>query len=164
VASWPEFLPTSLLRRLAESGVDFVLVGGLAVVAQGYPRLTRDVDICHSTDADNLNALGEVLVALEARLRGLEEDVPFVPDAEALRRVEMLTLSTTQGELDLLVAPPGAADYAGLRRRADRIELAGVRVLVASVDDLLAMKRAAGRPQDLLDVEALEAVRRRRRR
>ncbi len=164
MASWPEFHPTGLLQRLAESGVDFVLVGGLAVVAQGYPRLTRDVDICHATNPDNLNTLGEVLVALRARLRGVEEDVPFVPDADALRRAQMLTLTTTQGELDLLVAPSGAEDYPGLRRRADRIEVAGARVLVASVEDLLAMKRAAGRPQDLLDVEALEAVRRRRSR
>jgi len=164
VASWPEFRPTSLLQRLADAGVDYVLVGGLAVVAQGYARLTRDIDICHAPDARNLDALGELLIALEARLRGIDEDVPFVPDADTLRRMQILTLTTNEGELDLLVAPSGAPDYAALRRRADRIELAGTRVLVASIDDLLAMKRAAGRPKDLLDIAALEAIRRRRER
>jgi len=163
VANWPDYSPTRLLKRLSDADVDFVVVGGVAVVAQGYPRLTNDLDICYATDQANLDRLGALLVAIEAKLRGVERDVGFVPDGRALRQAQILTLSTREGELDLLVAPPGAPAYATLRRRADRIEVAGARVLMASIEDLLAMKRARGRPQDLIDVEALEVVLRERR-
>ena len=66
---------------------------------------------------------------------------------------------TAEGDLDLLVDPPGSPGYAALRRRADVIELDGVSVRVASLEDLVAMKRAAGRLQDQIDVESLELAR-----
>jgi hypothetical protein len=75
----------------------------------------------------------------------------------------MLTLSTREGDLDLLVDPPGSPGYAALRRRADMIELAGASVRVASLEDLISMKRAAGRPQDQIDIESLEIARSRLR-
>jgi hypothetical protein len=159
VASWPDFRPTALLGRLAQAGVDFVVIGGVAVVVQASPRFTRDLDICYATDAANLERLGGLLMSLDARLRGVEEDVPFVPDARTLRRAGMLTLTTREGDLDLLVEPPGSPGYAALRRRADVIELDGASIRVASLEDLIAMKRAAGRPQDEIDVESLEIAR-----
>ncbi|HEY3830383.1 MAG TPA: nucleotidyl transferase AbiEii/AbiGii toxin family protein [Solirubrobacteraceae bacterium] len=142
--------------------MDFVVVGGVAVVLQASPRLTRDLDICYATEPDNLRRLGEVLVAIGARLRGVEEDLPFVPDARALRHAQILTLTTREGDLNLLVDPLGSPDYAALRMKADRMDLDGITVAVASVEDLIAMKRAAGRPQDLVDLESLEVARRRR--
>jgi predicted nucleotidyltransferase len=75
----------------------------------------------------------------------------------------MLTLATREGNLDLLVDPPGSPRYAALRRRADVIELAGVSVRVASLEDLIEMKRAAGRRQDEVDIESLEIARSRLR-
>lgn len=158
MASWPEFSPTRLLERLSAHEVDFVVVGGLAGVAHGSARMTNDLDICYSRDRANLDALGAALVELGARLRGIPDEVPFVPDGATLRRTSILTLETSEGALDLLVEPKGAPAYATLRRRAARVELAGADVLVASLEDLLAMKRAAGRPKDLLDVEELEAI------
>jgi predicted nucleotidyltransferase len=152
----------SLLRHLVEADVDFVIVGGVAVVLQASPRFTRDLDICYATTRDNLDRLGEVLVELGAMLRGVDEDLPFVPDGRTLRGTQMLTLATREGNLDLRVEPAGSPDYAALRSRADRMELDGVTVAVASVEDLIEMKRAAGRPQDLIDLESLEIVRRRR--
>ena len=151
--------PSRLLGRLADADVDFVVIGAIAVVAHGHIRTTRDLDITYATDQDNLDALGRVLVALDARLRGVAEVVPFVPDGRTLRRSEILTLETSEGSLDLLATPPGAPPYSTLRERAERIELDAHQVLVASVDDLIAMKRAAGRPRDLEDIEALEQIR-----
>jgi hypothetical protein len=150
--------PSRLLARLADGGVDFVVIGAIAVVAHGHIRTTRDLDITYDTGASNLEALGGVLVALDARLRGVAEVVPFVPDERTLRRAELLTLESSEGSLDLLADPPGAPPYDELRARALAIELEGRAILVAGLDDLLAMKRAAGRPRDLEDAEALEAI------
>jgi len=163
VASWPDFRPTALIGALARSAVDFVVIGGVAVVVQASPRFTRDLDICYATDAANLERLGALLVSLDAKLRGVDEDVPFAPDARTLRRTQTLMLSTRDGDLDLLVDPAGSPGYGALRRRADVIELDGEPVRIASLEDLIAMKRAAGRPQDQIDVESLEVARSRRR-
>ena len=159
VASWPDFRLRDLLRRLVGGGVDFVVVGGVAVIVQAQPRFTKDLDICYAPDAANLEALGGVLIGLNAKLRGVDEDLPFVPDARALSRTQMLTLSTDLGGLDLLVDPPGSPGWDRLRRNAERISVDGTPVLVAALDDMLAMKLAAHRPQDLIDVEALEVAR-----
>jgi hypothetical protein len=162
VAAWPDFRPTRLIRRLVRADVDFVVVGGVAVVAQASPRFTKDLDICYSLEPENLERLGKLLIRMRATLRGVDEDLPFVPDARALRQLQILCLNTPDGGLDLLVEPPGCPPYDRLRRRADVLDLDGVEVRVASIEDLLAMKRAAGRPQDLVDVESLEIARRRR--
>jgi len=159
VASWPDFRPTALIGALVQAEVDFVVIGGVAVVVQASPRFTRDLDISYATDTTNLERLGELLVSLNARLRDVEDDVPFAPDARTLRQTEMLTLSTRDGDLDLLADPPGSPGYASLRRHADVVELDGAPVPIASLEDLIAMKRAAGRPQDELDIESLEVAR-----
>jgi predicted nucleotidyltransferase len=164
VANWPDYNPRSLLGRLVENGVDFVIVGGMAVILQASPRFTKDLDICYSPAEENLDSLGEVLLGLDARLRGIDEEVPFIPDGRTLRGTQILCLSTSAGDIDLLVEPDGAPRYEALRRRADVVEIDGHEVRVASIEDLLAMKRAAGRPQDLVDIESLEAAQRLRRR
>ncbi len=143
--------------------MDFVVIGGVAVIVQASPRFTRDLDISYSTDPANLERLGRLLVDLGARLRGADEELPFVPDARGLRHTEALTLTTREGDIDLLANPPGSPGYAALRRNATRVELDGNIVLVASIDDLIAMKSTAGRPQDIVDLESLEIARRRLR-
>jgi predicted nucleotidyltransferase len=166
VANFSELHLLALLRRLTNGGVDYVVIGGVAVAAQGYGRSTKDLDITYATDPANLMALGKVLMAAEARLRGIPEDVPFVPDELTLRRTQILTLDTVDGGLDLLVDPSGAPPYDVMRARADTVEFDDFEVQVVALEDLLSMKRAANRLQDLADIEALEAaeqIRRHRR-
>jgi predicted nucleotidyltransferase len=154
----PDLRADEILQRLTARGVDFVVVGGIAAVLHGSARNTFDLDICFATDRANLDALGDVLVGLDARLRGVADEVPFVPDGETLRKVELLTLSTSAGNLDLLAVPPGAPPYQRLRRNAARFDLGGFTVNVASIDDLVAMKTTAGRPKDQQDVAELKAI------
>lgn len=162
--STPDLQAVPLLQRLTDEGVDFLVIGGVAVFLQGYPRFTKDLDIVYATNAANLERLGGVLVELGARLRGVAEDVPFVPDARTLKRTAILTLDTPLGSIDLLVDPAGAARYEEMRERADVVDLDGVEFRVVALDDLLSMKRAAGRPQDIADVDALLTVNRVKRR
>ena len=156
----PRFSPAALLRQLVEAGVDFVIVGGIAAIAHGSPSFTQDLDISYAPEQENLDRLGRVLVDLDARLRGVAEDVPFVPDGQTLRRTRVLTLETPIGLIDLLAQPDGAPVYEQLKARAVPTELAGVTVRVASLEDLIVMKKAAGRPKDLVAIEELEAIQR----
>jgi predicted nucleotidyltransferase len=158
--SRPPLRADELLRRLTARGVDFVVIGGIAAVLHGSAQNTFDLDICFAADAGNLRALGDVLQELHARLKGVDDDVPFVPDADTLRRIEVLTTVTELGELDVMTRPAGSHGYEALRRNADRFDLGGFSVLVASIDDLIAMKTAAGREKDLVAVDELEAIKR----
>jgi hypothetical protein len=160
----PPLHADEILRRLTARGVDFVVIGGIAAVLHGSAQATYDLDICYATDAGNLAALGDVLLGLEARLKGIEEPIPFHPDAAALRRVELLTMVTSEGELDILARPAGGPGYETLRRHAERYDIDGFSVLVASIDDLIAMKRVAGRHKDLAAIEELQAIKRLRAR
>lgn len=160
MAGAAEFDVTGLLRRLVSGGVDFLVIGGVAVVVHASPRFTKDLDIVYATDQANLERLGAVLTSINARLRRIDEDLPFVADPRTLRGTQILCLVTDAGNLDLLVDPDGSADYGTMRRRALEVDISGVSVAIASIDDLISMKDAAGRPQDLIDIEALETARR----
>ena len=160
----PEFRVDHLLGALIGHGVEFVVIGGIAASLLGSPRDTFDLDICPAGDRANLDTLGKTLLDLGARLRGVDEAVPFVPDDRTLARVEVLTLETRYGHLDVLMRPDGAPPYEELRKHAERKDLGSFAVLVASIPDLIAMKTAGGRPHDLVTVEELEAIQRLRER
>lgn len=149
-----------MLRRLTVAEVDFVVIGGIAMVLHGSARITRDLDIVFEAGDANLQRLGQALIDLDARLREVDVDVPFVPDERALKRVHLLTLATSEGWLDVHRAVAGAQDYASLRRNADRMRVDDFTLLVASHDDLIRMKEAAGRDVDRADLKELEAMKR----
>ena len=157
---WPEFSPSAALRALVGAGVDFVVIGGIAAVAHGGAQVTQDLDVVPAPDQLNLDVLGRTLIDLGARMRGVADDVPFVPDGRTLPQIEVLCLDTAAGPLDILMAPKAAPRYAELRAGALRVLIGDSPVLIASIEDLIAMKLAAGRPKDLVAVEELEAIRR----
>jgi len=154
------FDPERLLRLLADHGVRFVLIGGWAAKLQGSPTVTADIDICYSRDVPNLQRLAAALGDVEVRLRGIDDDVPFTLDARSLRAGDSFTLTTSIGDVDLIATPAGSGGFDALSASADTLELDDLRVAVASLSDLIAMKRAAGRPKDLVEVEILETLRR----
>lgn len=153
------FSAGALIRALVDARVDFVVIGGLAAQAHGSPLITEDLDICFDLERDNLQRLAGVLADLAAIRRGLPEGVVAPLDERALRAGDVFTLRTRHGDLDLLARPDPSFDYEQLRSRAVQFDLAGITVWMADLDDLIAMKRAAGRPKDLLAIEHLGALR-----
>lgn len=153
------FQPQSVIRLLGRHGVRYVLIGGLAAVTHGAPLVTQDVDICYAREPDDLDRLAAALREVHAELRGAPAGLPFRLDTKALRAGDSCTLTTDVGWVDILATPSGTSGYDDLARTAEPYDLFGHRVLVASVDDLIRMKRAAGRPKDLLAVEELGALR-----
>jgi hypothetical protein len=157
--SEPPFDPLRTLRTLIDHRVRFVLIGGYAGALRGSPVITGDVDICYARDDENLQRLAAALQALESRLRGAPLDVPFQLDAATLRAGDQFTFTTTAGPVDCLGTAAGTEGFADLDASATDEDLDGLVVRVASLDDLIRMKRAAGRPADLIAVEWLSALR-----
>jgi hypothetical protein len=155
----PRFDPLAVLRTFVDHGVRFVLIGGFAAALRGSPVITGDVDICYGREDENLQRLAAALVELGATLRGAPSGVPFRLDAKALRAGDHFTFSTAGGPLDCLGTPAGTDGFADLDSSATDEDLDGLVIRVASVDDMIRMKRAAGRPQDLIAVEWLAALR-----
>lgn len=146
----------AILRCLADHAVDYLLIGGLAVQAHGHVRTTQDADLLPAPGRANLDRLAAALVELNARPSGggaLPEERPL--DGAAIESAGVLTFDTDAGGVDVHTAPPGATTYAAMRERALELEVTGTRVAVVGRDDLIAMKRASGRPLDRGDVIAL---------
>jgi len=89
----------------------------------------------------------------------MDQILPFRLDARTLAAGGNFTFTTDAGDLDILTEPAGAPDYEALERTAQPMDLGGSQILVASIDDLIAMKRAAGRPKDRIELEVLGALR-----
>jgi hypothetical protein len=141
-----------------EHGVRFVVIGGFAAALRGSPMITGDIDICYERDPGNLERLTAALAGLGARLRGAPADVPFHLARSTLEAGDHFTFATDAGPLDCLGTPAGTDGFTDLDASATDVDLEGVVVRVASLDDLIRMKRAAGRPQDRIAVEWLSAL------
>lgn len=153
------FDPVPALRILVEQEVRFVVIGGVAAIALGSPSLTGDLDICYARDRENLQRLAGALREMEAELRGVDDEVPFLLDARMLEAGDHFTFRTRHGDFDVIGTPAGTTGYDDLERTAVRSEVGDVEVLVASIEDLMSMKRAAGRPKDRVELEILGALR-----
>jgi len=149
--------PRPMLAALEAHAVDYLLVGGLAVIARGYNRLTLDLDILPSPDAANMRRLAAALdelgaVAIGGRPERLHLDLSH-PESLA---VGDYFLETKHGALDLVNGSrPDIKRYRRLDQNATRHMVSGHEIKVISKDDLIAMKREASRPKDLADIAAL---------
>ncbi len=135
------------------------MVGELALGAHGVVRATKDIDIVVAPDAENLKVVAEVAAAAGGHVQRGEAllGTPFSIAAE-LASGEQMAIDTDLGRLDIVQGLERVPSYEELRSRASEAEVLGVNVAVCSVEDLRAMKRAAGRGQDLVDLENLETA------
>jgi hypothetical protein len=155
----PIFDPLKMLDVLHRHRVRFIMIGGLAGRLWGSPTVTNDLDICHARDRANLGRLAEALREARARLRGVAEEIPFLLDDRTLGAGDHFTFVTDAGNLDCMGAPAGTNGYDDLARTAEEMEIGEHTIQVASIEDLIRMKLAAGRPKDRIEAEILTAVR-----
>ena len=161
MASQPQSL-TTLLARLAASGTDFLLVGGLAAVAQGAPLTTLDVDVVHRRDPSNVDRLIAFLRSVDARYRGRPAGQVLAPAPESLMGAGHHLLVTSLGPLDVLGAIEGGRDYASLLPESVAVLVEGQTVRVVRLETLADLKRGASGAKERLVLAILEETIRRR--
>ena len=156
----------TIVRALNAAKARYLIVGGLAVNAHGFVRLTRDVDIVLGLERENARIGLDALLRAGWRLAIPEKPEAFADAATRERwRTEknMIVLKLWSDEhqrtpVDIFIYEP--FDFASEFSRADRLEICpGVQAPVVTLETLLQMKRAAGRPQDLTDIEELQRAR-----
>jgi hypothetical protein len=155
-----------LIAVLARHRVDYVVIGGVATQVHGHRRTTMDLDLTPDPDPENIRRLGAALAELEARPRDgkAEEAEISTSDPERLAIAAIVPpLLTPYGQIHILKEPKGAQPYSQMREEALIVDLDGSKVAIVSLDDLIRMKRAAGRPADLDDIATLTAVERQQR-
>jgi len=152
----------ALLRALVDGGVDFILVGGLAVGLHGAVRATKDADVVPNPERANLERLAAVLRAIGARQIGV--DTEFLPnqptDPDGLKAGGSFQLATEHGQLDVLQGGGAIPDFSELAAEVCETLFEGRRIRYCSLRHLRQMKGAAGRPVDLRDLEQLDVAHR----
>ena len=153
----------ALFAALLDEDVAFVVIGGLSLAAHGLVRATKDLDIVPDPDRSNLTRLARALEALDAEVLLAPDfdarELRIEPDEDGLALGGNWVLRTRFGRLDVMQDVDGIRGYAQLAAGAVAVVLPGVGELqFAGRQEIIAMKTAAGRPQDLLDVQRLEAL------
>jgi hypothetical protein len=138
----------ALLEPMVRHGVEFVLIGGMAGIALGSNYPSFDVDILYRRGKANVARLVAALGELDVRLRGAPADVPFILDERTIENGANFTFLTRHGDFDVLAEAAGVKGYDAVALNAVEKEIHGLPIKVASIDDLIAMKRAANRPKD----------------
>jgi hypothetical protein len=151
----------ALVEALCDNDVEFAIIGGVALVLQGAPRTTVDLDISYARSAANLERLARALAPFAPRLRGAPEGLPFQLDARTLRTGLNFTLTTDRGDIDLLGEVTGVGDFDAVASDATILPLYGREVRVMSLATLERAKRAAGRLKDLTDLAHIVELRKR---
>lgn len=149
-----------MISCLLEAESDFVVIGGLALQLHGGDYVTYDADLAIIRRRENVKRIAAALAPYHPIPIHWPEGLPFVWDDQTIMNATTLTLTTDVGRIDLLAEPDGAPPYPQLKARAAVFDLDGRRLYVASIEDLISMKRAAGRPKDLAHIAELETIQR----
>lgn len=142
-----------LLQALSRHDVDFVVIGGMAGLAHGSAYPTYDLDVAYARDRANLERMVATLKELDVTLRGAPSGLPFQLDTQTLANGSNFTFDSPHGSFDILADAAGMGSYEELRNGAVVATIEEIEVRVASLNHLIAMKRAANRPKDQLMVE-----------
>lgn len=146
-----------LLHCLADSGVEFVIIGGFAAITHGSSLMTRVLDICVVLTNDTVEKLRVVLGDWHPRHRITPQKLSFLEFPKS-GPIQNLYLETDYGIVDILSEVLGVGDFHRLRATAEAYEIGGRTFQVISLEDLIAAKQAVGREKDLLAVKELRAI------
>lgn len=152
----------AILEALLDQQVDMVVVGGVALVARGAPRTTEDIDLCYRRDDANLERLARALVPLRPYLRDAPPGLPFTLDAPTLRAGLNFTLTTVEGDVDLLGEISGLGAYEQVKAASSPLTLYGRSIDVLDLAGLERAKTAAGRVKDIADLAFIAEIKKRR--
>lgn len=147
-----------MLHGLTTTNVRFVVVGGVAAAAHGSQYVTNDLDVCYDAEPGNVQRLAALLASWDAYPRGIEPGLPFFMDERQFRAQPTMTLTTREGDIDVLRHVAGVGEYANARDRSVEIDAFDVRFRLLDLPSLIAAKRAANRPKDLAHLLELEAI------
>jgi hypothetical protein len=148
----------ALLLSLTGGGVNFIIVGGAAAIAHGAARLTLDLDIVYERTEENVRRLVSILKPLAPYLRGAPPGLPFFWDERTVMQGLNFTLTTRLGDLNALGEITGGGGYRELLPHTIELQLFGLACRCLSLEQLIHVKRAAGRPKDLEVLAELESV------
>jgi hypothetical protein len=148
----------SMLKGLTGHGVRFSVIGGVAAAAHGSERVTNDLDVCYDTDEVNVSRLAQLLSSWNAYPRGIEPGLPFFMDARQFRIHPGMTLTTREGDIDVLTHVDGIGSYPDVMAESIEVEGFDVRFHVLDLPGLITSKRAANRAKDLGHLPELEAL------
>lgn len=159
----PELDIRGILAELDRAGVEFLVIGGVAVGFHGYVRATKDVDVVPDPDPQNIQRLAELLRELDAEIEGAEdfkgEELPDPLDPEALGLGGNWVLRTRLGRFDIMQWIGESPLWEMLSPAAIEAEIDGLSIKFASYEDLVTLKEMAGRPEDLADLQRLRQAR-----
>src|SRR6266851_2794868 len=147
-----------ILPMLTHGNVRFIVIGGGAATAHGSARVTYDVDVVYARDPENLHNVVVALQPYRPYLRGAPPGLPFLWDEQTLQAGLNFTLTTTLGDLDLLGEVAGGGSYERLLADSKEMDAFGVRCHFVTLEKLIQLKRAAGRPKDLEVIAELQAL------
>jgi len=147
-----------LLRQLHSSGVNFILLGGVAAAAHGSSQVTYDLDVCYERTDENIERLAAALKGLNPKLRGAPENLPFRWDAQTIKAGLNFTLTTQFGDLDFLGEVAGLGGYDQAMEYSETLDLMGMKCRVLTLEGLIKAKEAAGREKDILHLKELKAL------
>lgn len=153
----------ALLRTFGEVGLEFIVVGGVAAGIHGAARATLDLDIVYRRSRQNIEKLVLALTPYHPYLRGAPPGLPFRWDTATVQRGLNFTLTTDLGDVDVLGEIVGGGGYDGLVTSTEVVRAFGVECRLLSLDRLIEVKRAAGRPKDFEAIAELEIIRDRRK-
>jgi predicted nucleotidyltransferase len=148
----------ALIKLLAAGRVDFIVIGGVAAIIHGSAHTTLDLDILYRRSPDNIETVARVLEQIHPYLRGAPEGLPFRLDAATITRGLNFTLHTSLGDVDLFGEVAGGGTYDAVLPDTETARLEGVDFRCVSLERLILLKRAAGRPKDLNVIAELEAL------
>lgn len=153
----------TVVRRLNENGVEFVLIGGIAAMAHGVSLVTFDVDVCCPFHAENLSKLQKAFADVHPVHRMTPQKLPLAITAQNVGTLRNLYLNTDIGTIDCLSEVTGIGDYAAVRAESVEVELPSGRCRVLGIDALIRAKQAVNRTQDKIAIAQLLAIKERQR-